>query len=77
MAVKTITIDMEAYGLLKRCKQDGQSFSQVIKEHFGGGKTGADLLRIGPDAAFEEATLDAIEEVVEARSRDPVRQVEL
>lgn len=77
MAVKTITIDMEAYGLLKRCKQEGQSFSQVIKEHFAGGKTGADLLRVGPDAAFEEATLDTIEDAVEARSRDLVRHVEL
>jgi predicted CopG family antitoxin len=70
MAVKTITIDMEAYEALKRRKLRGQSFSQVIKEHFGGGATGADLLALMDSLEpLSEETLDALDRIVESRRK--------
>lgn len=75
MAVKTITIDLEAYALLARDKREGQSFSQVIKAHFGPQPTAGRFLarlksiRIGDDA------LDAMEREVRARGRHPARAV--
>jgi predicted CopG family antitoxin len=62
MAVKTITIDVEAYELLSRKKREGQSFSQVIKEHFTGRPTGKDLKVALRGTFISEDALDAIEE---------------
>lgn len=73
MAVKTITIDMEAYETLARRKRQGQSFSQVIKEHFTRGGTGADLLRAVQRANVSEDTIDEIERQVKARRKHPAR----
>ena len=72
MAVKTITIDMEAYNALARRKRPGESFSQVIKKITLGG-TAADLLRAVQAANVSEETIDAIERQVKARRRHPAR----
>jgi predicted CopG family antitoxin len=77
MAVKTITIDLEAYEALSGHKEPGQSFSQVIKQHFGRRRTGRDLAQVLQRVKLSEATLDAIEAVIEQRRRDIARPVEL
>ena len=73
MAVKTITIDLEAYDILARHKKPGQSFSQVIKAHFGPRKTAGafrDALRV---TAVSAQTLRAIEDVVKSRAASRAR----
>lgn len=70
MAVKTITIDVEAYEILARQKQPGQSFSQVIKQRFGTATTAADLLKRVASARMSTDALDAVERVVRRRRRD-------
>lgn len=73
MAVKTITIDLEAYALLSRHKRDGQSFSQVIKERFGPQPTAARFLAGLRSSGISEAGLDAADAIVRGRRRDPAR----
>lgn len=77
MAVKTITIDMEAYEALARRKRQGQSFSDVIKEHFTRGGTGRDLLEAARQFALSDDTLDAVAAAVEGRHRHRVRAPKL
>ena len=66
---------MEAYNLLSRQKQAGQSFSQVIKAHFGSQPTAARFralaksLRVGVDA------LEAMESQVRARAKSQARAI--
>jgi predicted CopG family antitoxin len=73
MAVKTITIDMDAYEALRRHKREGQSFSAVIKEHFSGGPTGRVLRQSLEGLRLSESTLDAVDCVIEERSADSPR----
>lgn len=73
MAVKTITIDMDAYEALKRRKRQGQSFSDVIKEHFTRGTTGAALRLAVRELGVDESTLDAVDAVVRERALDVPR----
>ena len=73
MAVKTITIDMDAYEALRRRKREGQSFSAVIKEHFSGGPTGRVLKRSLEELNLSESTLEAVDCVIAERSKDSPR----
>ena len=75
MSVKTITIDLEAYGLLARSKREGQSFSQVIKTHFGPQPTAGRFLARVRALRVSAPALDAMERQVRARRREPARAV--
>jgi len=73
MAVKTITIDLEAYGALSRHKKPGQSFSQVIKAHFGPQPTAGRFLKMIKTVKLNPETLDAVDELIRERKRWPAR----
>jgi predicted CopG family antitoxin len=73
MAVKTITIDLEAYEILSRRKRAGQSFSKVIKEQLGTGKTGADLRTVLKRVRLLPQTLDRVEAQLRERRRNRPR----
>lgn len=77
MATKTITIDIQAYEALKRRKRKGQSFSDVIKEHFAGGLTGHEFRRALRELSVDASTMDAADELVERRSSDSASAPEL
>ncbi len=75
MAVKTITIDMDAYELLSRHKREGQSFSQVIKERFGPQPTAGRFVARVRAARVSAAALDVMERQVQGRKLEPARAV--
>jgi predicted CopG family antitoxin len=77
MAVKTITIDLPAYTLLARRKDEGQSFSDVIKAHFGAQPTTKAFLANARKARVSDDAIDAMERQVQARPLDPARAVTL
>jgi len=68
---------MEAYGLLSRHKLEGQSFSQVIKAHFGPQPTAGRFLARLRASRLSAETLDAVERQVQARKLSPARAVKL
>ena len=70
MAVKTITIDLDAYEALRRRKRQGQSFSDVIKEHFTGGTTAEALRRAVRTLEMDASTLDAVDALIRDRASD-------
>lgn len=73
MAVTTITIDLDAYALLARRKSPGQSFSQVIKAHFGGQPTARSFRAAVRSIRLSDETLDAMDAQVRARRLSPAR----
>jgi predicted CopG family antitoxin len=77
MSVKTITIDLDAYEALSRRKRAGQSFSQVIKEHFAGRGTGHTLLQAARTSGVSLDTVDAVDRHVKARQRHRARSAKL
>ena len=77
MAVKTITIDLEAYGLLASQKPAGKSFSQVIKAHFRPRPTAGRFLALVRASRLSAEALDAMDRQVQARKLSPVRAVKL
>ncbi len=77
MAVKTITVDLEAYELLARRKRPGMSFSQVIKLHLGPHRTARDLLATTKAAPLAPKTLDAVDEMIRDRKASPAQAPKL
>ena len=74
MAVKTITIDMEAYNLLALQKKEGESFSQVIKAHFGPRQLTAGRFRDRMrNVRLSREFIDAVNQIVRDRQLEPAR----
>jgi hypothetical protein len=71
MAVKTITIDMEAYEALSAAKRANESFSRVIKRRFRPECTASALRAALPSCLVSKETLDRIEDVVRSRRDSP------
>ena len=71
MAVKTITIDLDAYGLLSAEKRNDESFSKVIKRRLHPARTARSLLAALPECSLSEETLDHTETVVRGRADSP------
>lgn len=73
MAVKTITIDMEAYEILVKAKKGKESFSQVIKNTLNQKrKTARNLIEHLDEVALNDSTLDSVDELIKHREDSPI-----
>jgi len=77
MAVKTITIDIEAYQTLSGHKRPGQSFSDVIKERLGPIMTVGRFKERIKKVRLSDELLDQLEQIVGDRKKSPIRVVKL
>ena len=68
MAVKTITIDMEAYNILKAHKKGKESFSQAIKRILKKNKSASHLLKNISKVNFSDETLQMVEKLIQDRN---------
>jgi len=68
MAVKTITVDLDAYRLLAADKAEGESFSMVIKRRFRPERTARALLNHLDMLSLAEETLDRIDALIASRA---------
>jgi predicted CopG family antitoxin len=73
MAVKTITIDMEAYNRLKHLKKNGESCSQVIKRVAPAPFDLKAWLKSIAKDPFSDELVEAVEEQVANRNRSHSR----
>ena len=71
MAVKTITIDLEAYERLAAEKRGNESFSRVIKRRCKRATTAANLLGHLDEICLSATALRGLETVVRSREASP------
>lgn len=69
MAVKSVTLDVEAYSILSKEKRKGESFSKVIKRRLKPRNTAANLLKNSSKFCLSENALDEVEKIVEDRKK--------
>lgn len=75
MAVKTITIDIEAYELLSKQKLERESFSDVIKRTFRPRPTAGEFLDAIRKNLPSEDVLKRIETVSDRVRKDRMRRI--
>ena len=63
--------------MLARKKQPRQTFSEVIKLHFGPSASAEELEQLAVELKISDDTLDAIEEQIRARSESPATAADL